>query len=35
MFGGQVMGEVPPADDRINEIGLMMAGTKAEEAGAN
>jgi simple sugar transport system ATP-binding protein len=35
MFGGQIMGEVPPEDERIDEIGLMMAGTKVEAARAN
>ncbi|MEM7344506.1 MAG: ATP-binding cassette domain-containing protein, partial [Chloroflexota bacterium] len=29
MFDGQIMGEVPPQDDQIEQIGLMMAGTKA------
>jgi simple sugar transport system ATP-binding protein len=30
IYEGEIVGEVPPEDDRINEIGLMMAGTKAE-----
>lgn len=28
MFRGEIVGEVPPEDARIDEIGLMMAGTK-------
>ncbi|HMQ54322.1 MAG TPA: ABC transporter ATP-binding protein [Anaerolineae bacterium] len=28
MFRGEIVGEVPPEDERIDEIGLMMAGTK-------
>lgn len=28
IYEGQIMGEVPPDDDRVEEIGLMMAGTK-------
>lgn len=35
MYEGQIMGQVPPDDERINEIGLMMAGTQAELANAN
>jgi len=30
IFEGQIVGEVPPEDERINEIGLMMAGTRVE-----
>jgi simple sugar transport system ATP-binding protein len=30
LYEGQIMGEVPPDDDRVEEIGLMMAGTKME-----
>ncbi len=35
VYEGQIMGQVPPDDERINEIGLMMAGTQAELANAN
>jgi simple sugar transport system ATP-binding protein len=28
LYEGQIMGEVPPQDDRVEQIGLMMAGTK-------
>jgi simple sugar transport system ATP-binding protein len=34
LFEGQIMGEVPPDDDRVDEIGLMMAGTQVEAAHA-
>ncbi|MCB9076494.1 MAG: ABC transporter ATP-binding protein [Anaerolineaceae bacterium] len=34
LFEGQIVGEVPPDDDLINEIGLMMAGTKVEQSHA-
>jgi simple sugar transport system ATP-binding protein len=30
IFEGQIVGEVPPEDERIGEIGLMMAGTRVE-----
>jgi simple sugar transport system ATP-binding protein len=30
IYEGQIMGEVPPDDSRIADIGLMMAGTRAE-----
>jgi simple sugar transport system ATP-binding protein len=30
LYEGRVMGEVPPEDDRVEQIGLMMAGTKME-----
>jgi simple sugar transport system ATP-binding protein len=30
IYEGQIVGEVPPEDERIEEIGLMMAGTKLE-----
>ena len=30
MHQGQIIGEVPPEDERVNEIGLMMAGEKVE-----
>jgi simple sugar transport system ATP-binding protein len=30
LYEGRVMGEVPPDDDRVEQIGLMMAGTKME-----
>lgn len=30
IYEGQIMGEVPPNDERVDEIGLMMAGTKVE-----
>ncbi len=34
IYEGQIVGEVPPEDDRIEEIGLLMAGTTKEvEAG--
>ncbi len=33
LFEGQIMGEVPPEDDRVDEIGLLMAGTKVEQGG--
>jgi simple sugar transport system ATP-binding protein len=35
IYEGQIVGEVPPEDERIDEIGLMMAGTKVEAPGAN
>ncbi|MFZ0544492.1 MAG: ABC transporter ATP-binding protein [Candidatus Promineifilaceae bacterium] len=28
LYEGQIMGEVPPDDEKVEEIGLMMAGTK-------
>jgi simple sugar transport system ATP-binding protein len=31
LYEGQIMGEVPPDDDRVEEIGLMMAGTKTKK----
>ncbi|MCB0193770.1 MAG: ABC transporter ATP-binding protein [Anaerolineae bacterium] len=34
LFEGQIVGEVPPEDERIDEIGLMMAGTKVEHSHA-
>lgn len=34
IFEGQIVGEVPPEDERIDEIGLMMAGTKVEQSHA-
>lgn len=34
LFEGQIVGEVPPEDERIDEIGLMMAGTKVEQSHA-
>ncbi|MCB0164173.1 MAG: ABC transporter ATP-binding protein [Anaerolineae bacterium] len=34
LFEGQIVGEVPPKDELINEIGLMMAGTKVEQSHA-
>jgi simple sugar transport system ATP-binding protein len=30
IYEGQIMGEVPPDDSRIADIGLMMAGTRAD-----
>ena len=30
IYEGQVVGEVPPDDDRVDEIGLLMAGSRAE-----
>ncbi|MCB0155226.1 MAG: ABC transporter ATP-binding protein [Anaerolineae bacterium] len=30
MHHGQIIGEVPPEDERVNEIGLMMAGEKVQ-----
>jgi simple sugar transport system ATP-binding protein len=30
IYEGQIMGEVPPDEERIDEIGLMMAGTRLE-----
>ncbi len=30
IFEGRIVGEVPPEDDRVEEIGLLMAGSKAE-----
>jgi simple sugar transport system ATP-binding protein len=35
IYEGQIVGEVPPEDERIEEIGLMMAGTKLEGTHAN
>ena len=35
IYEGQIVGEVPPEDERIDEIGLMMAGTKLEGTRAN
>lgn len=35
MYEGRIMGEVPPDDERVNDIGLMMAGTNVEGARAN
>ena len=35
IFEGQIMGEVPPDDERVDEIGLMMAGTQVEEGDAS
>ncbi len=32
VFEGQIVGEVPPDDDRVDEIGLMMAGTAQPSA---
>jgi simple sugar transport system ATP-binding protein len=32
LYEGQVMGEVPPDDNQIEKIGLMMAGSKPVEA---
>jgi simple sugar transport system ATP-binding protein len=31
LYEGQLMGEVPPDDNRVEEIGLMMAGTKTKK----
>jgi simple sugar transport system ATP-binding protein len=31
LYEGQIMGEVPPDDNRVEEIGLMMAGTKTKK----
>ena len=35
MFEGEIMGQVPPDEERVPEIGLMMAGAIAEAARAN
>jgi ABC-type uncharacterized transport system ATPase subunit len=35
IYEGQIMGEVPPDDERVDDIGLMMAGSKVEAAHAN
>jgi simple sugar transport system ATP-binding protein len=35
MFRGEIIGEVPPKDELIDEIGLMMAGARVEVADAN
>ncbi len=35
VFEGQIMGEVPPEDERVDEIGLMMAGTRVEAVHAS
>jgi simple sugar transport system ATP-binding protein len=35
IFEGQIVGEVPPDDERVDEIGLMMAGAKEEATDAN
>ncbi len=35
IYEGQIVGEVPPEDERVGEIGLMMAGAKVEAAHAN
>jgi simple sugar transport system ATP-binding protein len=35
IYEGQIMGEVPPDDERVDDIGLMMAGSKVEATHAN
>jgi len=35
IYEGQIIGEVPPEDDQVNNIGLMMAGAKVEAADAS
>ena len=35
IYEGKIVGEVPPDDERVDEIGLLMAGTKQEVEHAN